>query len=343
MRPTATGAKQRSRSIRAVARDLVRGRYDLSAVVRRTGRVSRWVGFKILRLYEPPSLVSRQSAVSAWFDANVRHELPTLYHFDIHLTDHCNLNCKGCAHFSSLCKPWFVDPTDFAEDMKVMSERVRVQQIFLLGGEPLLHPEIVPLMKTARHCFPKTRICTATNGLLLMRMSDEFWRTLVEERIVLVVDGYPIDLPRAAIIARAAEFGVALEWTSESGRFFKVPLDLSGSQNPTMSYRRCGGITNCPLYKHGRLYPCAYPPYIDAFREQFGIEELAEDEQDSISVSESSGEQIVEFLKRPIPFCRYCDFDHFEEYDWGRSSRTIDEWTTAARASNAENSLPDSR
>lgn len=39
------------------------------------------------------------------------------------------------------------------------------------------------------------------------------------------------------------------------------------------------------------------------------------------------GFAITEFLQRAILFCRFCDFEHFREFDWNRTSRSIDEWT----------------
>lgn len=315
--------------MRRAARRVIYGELDLPAIVARKGRMSRWVGFNVLRLQKPPSLVSRQNHVSRWISANVRHELPMLYHFDIHLTDHCNLNCKGCVHFSCLCKPWFIDPEQFSAQMKAMAEKVKVEQIFLLGGEPLLHPQIADLVRRARIPFPDTRICVVTNGLLVMKMDEEFWRAMAETGTVLICGGYPVSLPKIDIEKRASEYGVRLEWTAESGRFYKVPIDFTGSQDPKDSFLRCGGITNCPLYKDGRLYPCAYPPYVRAFTERFGIDELAESRADSISIADSTSEEIAEFMRHPIPFCRYCDFDHFEEYKWDRTDRSIDEWTVA--------------
>ena len=34
---------------------------------------------------------------------------------EIHLVDHCNLNCGGCNHFSPIAKPWFIDPNYFKD------------------------------------------------------------------------------------------------------------------------------------------------------------------------------------------------------------------------------------
>ena len=41
---------------------------------------------------------------------------------EYHITDHCNLNCAGCSHFSPLAKPWFVDPDTFEEEWKEVAK-----------------------------------------------------------------------------------------------------------------------------------------------------------------------------------------------------------------------------
>ena len=314
--------------VRSAARSFVRRRYDLPAVVAGKGRWGRWFSTSVRRLYDPPSMVSRQSALARWVSVDVKGQLPTLYHFDIHITDHCNLNCKGCVHFSSICEPRFADPEEFADDMHAMAARLRVEQIFLLGGEPLLHPRVDEFVGIARDCFPDTRICLVTNGVLLMKMGESFWRALAGSNTVLICEAYPISLPTEAIRARAADYGVQLEWTGH-GKFYKLPIDPDGTQDPKDSFRRCSGITNCPLYKDGRLYPCAYPAYVDAFSRRFGLTGLVATDADSISVRDNDGASIMEFMRRPVPFCRHCDFDHFEEYPWDHSKRTIDEWTVS--------------
>ena len=183
------------------------GRYDLSIVVRRESPLKHWFSKHVLRLYYPPSLVSRQSAVERWTATPVRHELPTLYHFDIHITDHCNLNCRGCGHFSNLCEPNFLDLDAFRTDMAAMAAKLRIEQIYLLGGEPLLHPQVSEFIREAREHFPETRIYVVTNGSLVMRQDDEFWRAMAETRTILMCDAYPIGLPVDAINLKAAGDG----------------------------------------------------------------------------------------------------------------------------------------
>lgn len=42
--------------------------------------------------------------------------------FDILVTEHCNLNCKGCGSFVPLAKPYYIDITELDKDLKKLSE-----------------------------------------------------------------------------------------------------------------------------------------------------------------------------------------------------------------------------
>ena len=65
-----------------------------------------------------------------------------------------------------------------ARDLSVAA-RVLAPRVFkLVGGEPLLHPELVELVEVARRAAIAPRISLTTNGLLLPRMSEPFWRGL---------------------------------------------------------------------------------------------------------------------------------------------------------------------
>jgi len=313
------------------ARRAVLRRYDPSIVVARESVAKRWFKRHILRLYYLPSLVSRESALKRWFSTRVLGRRPRLYHFEIHITDHCNLNCKGCGHFSNLCSPTFLDLDEFESDMAAVAERLDVDDIWLLGGEPLLHPRIHEFVRVARRCFPDAKNSVMTNGKLILQMGPEFWTSMAETNTVLLCDLYPIGLPVEEINALCAANGVVAEWTDPRGEFYKVPIDLTGGQDPANSFLRCDGLNNCPMLRHGRLYPCAYAAYADVFAQHFGIVGLDPTSADSISVhDERDPREFMDFLLKPIPWCRHCDFDAFEKYPWERSRRQIDEWVSSA-------------
>ncbi len=280
------------------------------------------------RFYRTISMVSRERPSAVWFRRAVLRHKPVLYHFEVHITDHCNLSCKGCAHFSNLCKPTFADLAEFESDMNRMASLVSVRQIYLLGGEPLLHPQVAEFVRVARKAFPRTRIYLMTNGMLVTRMNEDFWKSLADTGVILLADSYPIGLPVEEIDRLGREHSATVEWTEPREQFFKIPIDESGGHDAAASFAGCQGFNNCPIIRDGRLYPCAYVAYADVFRERFGVEGLKPTEADSISIRDAPDpEKVMEFLKNPIPWCANCDMDAREFYAWGRSRRTIDEWT----------------
>jgi len=56
--------------------------------------------------------------------------------FEVHITEHCNLNCRGCFHCSPLAGPEFLDINEWKRDCKRLSELFckEMDNIILLGG-----------------------------------------------------------------------------------------------------------------------------------------------------------------------------------------------------------------
>ena len=117
---------------------------------------------------------------------------------DVHVADHCNLRCKGCVHFAPLAQKHFLDLGGFEADLRTLSTIPGIESYFrglyLMGGEPRLHPRIGDVMALTRRLLPRIRIVLATNGILLGRMGDEFWNALVSGGVELHVSPYPINM-----------------------------------------------------------------------------------------------------------------------------------------------------
>ena len=64
----------------------------------------------------------------------------------------------------------------------------------IMGGEPLLHPDIVRLMKIARENFTDGIIFMFTNGTLLTSMGNDFWETCCDYDIGVTISAYQIKL-----------------------------------------------------------------------------------------------------------------------------------------------------
>lgn len=56
----------------------------------------------------------------------------------IHITEHCNLNCKYCAHFSCIAEPEFYDLEMFESDISRLSYLLKgeLRDLILIGENP---------------------------------------------------------------------------------------------------------------------------------------------------------------------------------------------------------------
>jgi hypothetical protein len=189
-----------------------------------------------------------------------------LLRFDVHLADHCNLNCNGCDNFSPIAPKHFLEREAFERDCKRLSELTcgRLEDICLLGGEPLLHPEITGIIETARTYFPKTEIGILTNGLLLPKMDAGFWDCCREHDIKITITRYPVRIDIAAIKETARNKGVRLDVLYEEGgrSFYFKPLDRNRRSRPKNSFINCWYANRCVHLRNSRL-SCAVVSYID--------------------------------------------------------------------------------
>ena len=282
----------------------------------------------IIRTFYVKSTISREGAVARFARRTFTRKRPTLYHLDFHVTDHCNLNCKGCEQFSSISKPGFADLDIFTRDIARLAGLFdNIEQVYLMGGEPLLHPQVESFVRVTRKGFPCTRLVLMTNGVLVPRMSEAVWDALRETCAVLLCDLYPIGISVEVINALGVEHGVNVEWVKPTEEFFKVPVDPAASCDAQASFRRCRGLTNCAMLKEGRLFPCGRAAYAHILADRFDVKGIEAVDDDSIALeSAQSGDQAIDFLSSAIPWCGHCDFESFEVYEWGRTQRRADEW-----------------
>lgn len=262
----------------------------------------------------------------------------TLLRVAFHLADHCNLNCKCCDHFSPIAKEKLADFKAFASDMKRLGKLCEgyIGRISLQGGEPLLHPNAIDFAVAARENFPIGSIAFTTNGILLLKQKESFWKTCAQYRISIEITKYPIDLDYEQIQKTAYKFGVHCSFFGNTDLHekstYRIPIDVTGSQDIYRNFAKCFHANECIMLKNGRLFTCTVAPNIEHFNWYFG-ENVVLSELDSIDIYQAeSMEQITEFLSKPIPFCRYCNVAGREfGLTWGKSEKDISEWTKESR------------
>ena len=254
--------------------------------------------------------------------------------FEIHVTEHCNLNCKGCDNFSPLAEPEFIDIEEFERDFSRLADIFshECERIYLIGGEPLLHPEIITLMRIAREKFIKGKIFVFTNGILLSQKDSEFWRACKDNNVDIIISAYPIKIDIDAIRAKAHEFGVNVEWAwgqneNERSTFSIQPLNLKGNSNIKLNFSLCDRANECITLSHGRLFTCTFAPNVHHFNKYFH-QNINITEADYVNIYDDvSADEILRKMAEPIPACRYCDLvTPLKTVPWGVSKREISEW-----------------
>lgn len=96
---------------------------------------------------------------------------------EFYITNVCNLNCKNCNRFNdrnfSGTQRW----QDYADIYTRWAEKVRLQKVTILGGEPLLNPTILEWIDGINHLWKK-RVQILTNGTHLNRVPGLYDRLL---------------------------------------------------------------------------------------------------------------------------------------------------------------------
>lgn len=255
------------------------------------------------------------------------------FQIEVHVAEHCNLNCSYCSHFSPLADEIFLDPASFEQDCAQISKITSKLVVFkLLGGEPLLHPKLTDFFEIVRRYFKSTVIQLTTNGTLLSRQPDNFWIACHKYKIRIEISDYSVKIDIKTIAEKCKKYRVCVEYTSskEYG-MSKVPLDLNGGQDPEASFASCmiaKYFGCCVTLRDGRLYACATAAHIQFFNKYFNTN-LNITEKDYVDIYKVTDKNnILDFISKPFPFCRYCKTSAtLSGFKWTVSKKEISEWT----------------
>lgn len=252
----------------------------------------------------------------------------------IHVVDHCNLNCVRCTHFSPIAdNHFYLNKVDFEKDIKRLSELTNgdVEELQLAGGEPLLHPECHIFPAIVRKYFPNTNIVIITNGTLFEEVGEEFYNSCRVHHVQLWVTLYPIsvdyDAVRDMLKKRGINFVMGNSGNSEKEpkEMWGVAYKLLGGLDGQKNFEECPG--RCFMLRSGRMHICTQGAYSDLLNNYFHTN-FPEPEVNGISIYEvDSLEELTERLAKRIPFCDYCDtLNRMPPIPWRISKKEIGEW-----------------
>jgi organic radical activating enzyme len=232
------------------------------------------------------------------------------------LVDTCNLRCDNCATSSPFMSDANLPSLEtFVESLSLLSRVVRCDELRLLGGEPLLNKNICSFMRAARQSGIFRNIRVITNGLLLPRMSEEFWQLADIVRISV----YPAtteafsERKLESFEAIASRYRTKLEVIRDT-HFMKATSDARIEDVSVVQriFSNCGEAHgwSCHLLYRNRLYRCSRVHTLDRYLSRIGVEHENFTDQDGVVIDGRATlfNDLKNYLKssEPLKACSFC-------------------------------------
>lgn len=240
----------------------------------------------------------------------------TLTYFETNVVDHCNLKCNGCTHFSNISEPKFVDANILYIHLCRLNDIFGKIVIFrILGGEPLLHPDIIHILNFSRKALPYSKIELVTNGLLLDKMTKDFFHALHRNNISVQISNYPPTQNKINQLKETlSSFKIKYSITPMIINF-TATLNPKGTSDQENTFNNCRH-RHCTILRNDNIYICPISAYIDTYNKYFNKNITI---PKGINIYSNSAKQILEYLNKSEETCKYCTI--VANYiNWGCSS-----------------------
>ncbi len=235
--------------------------------------------------------------------------------FELHVVEHCNLSCAHCCNMSPYLDEHTMTVEEIDAQCREMATHLKADVFKIMGGEPLLHPNISEVLRVIRKSGISDVVRLFTNGLLLHRMDDDFWRALDQ----ITISDYSSAPVKPALLERyrekAREFDVVLN-VKPVDRFSQVMSSTRVDEDEKVqaTYDACWLRDRCLIVRGGAFFKCTRAAYFHEFQTRIEVDrpEPASAEivrKDGVSLEGPDFQvRLLEHLnaKTPMGACRYC-------------------------------------
>jgi len=224
-------------------------------------------------------------------------------HVELHISDKCNLNCKGCTHFSPLFDDIGAVLENKIEDVRQLKRLfTEIFRVDVLGGEPLLNPELKQYLIQLRKELPNSFIQIYTNGLLISKLKEDVFKAISDYNIgVSISEYYPTHKMIDSIVKHLNKYHIRYRIAAyDSKQLFNKPISLS----PKSKYPQKCISNGCITISDGMVSRCPTLMYISKFNEYFH-QSLPTDGIYKIK-DYTNGEKLLEDMEKTVPLCKHC-------------------------------------
>ena len=177
----------------------------------------------------------------------------------------CNLKCEFCSNMSPF-RAGVLSKDMLLDSFKKWSQKISPGCVVLIGGEPLLHPDIAEIVTAIHHYWSQSRYMIATNGVLLPRVSDDVLRVFAKYNVHVKISQH-LDTPEYRKIlkqslSRLTQFRIKYKVAEVFGNWWNMRgIDEKGvpvpcHSNPVVAYEKCPS-KYCTTVEGDYMYSCA--------------------------------------------------------------------------------------
>ncbi len=257
---------------------------------------------------------------------------PVLPFVETMVTQVCNLSCHGCTNYSDLSHRGYVSWDQGRIHIESWLRRVTINDFGIMGGEPLINPDIEKWIEGVRLLMPAAQIRFTTNGLLLKKKPHIVKLLHDAGNVVFKITRHLTDDDLNAEITKifnsynwtpVNEYGLNRWKTTNNFRFYapKPETFLKSyindyhdmkphHSNPVEAFEICCQKT-CPLLYQGRIYKCSSNGLLVDILERFNNPNYNEwkpyiDQGIFPDCSELELQQFLNNFGKPVKICGMC-------------------------------------
>ena len=232
------------------------------------------------------------------------------YGLEYFAVDHCSLKCYGCSQCSPYLNEHFSDYKVFERSLKILKKHLRPRKLTILGGEPLLHPDIDSIIKITKTSGMFEEIHITTNGTNIGKMSCDFWRNID----VLAISKYPsnsdnIDRMISEVRKKCELYNVKLE-IRDMKIFKHIVLSEENADKNIIKevFNKCIYKFYCHTLSDDKIFRCS--PVVNFNKHKNKNNFAPYNNNDYLKIEDSDCFRIALFnylnSTKPLDGCRFC-------------------------------------
>ena len=249
----------------------------------------------------------------------------------IKLAQHCNLNCIRCNNFSNIMDEGFYELNEINRDLKKLRQLMpNILNIKLIGGEPLLNPDLGEIIYSVKEIYPESSVFIVSNGLLVDRISEDVFEAIRNCNVTILITIYPVLYKKVDTIVEILRCNEVKFSMYRNGEYFIPILNRQGKYNSDYPKKQINKV-KCVSFFKGNISRCTVALDVEKYNEQFG-ECFPKGEYRNIYDKNLTSTELMRFLDDTMELCKYCNgcYDELNELVYGKQWRigraSADDW-----------------